>query len=175
MQRRDFLTIGMGAVGAIASGRIVRNVRAEPREPEMGFLLSNTGCSAATAHPAANKIVTVDGKTHVGWIDSESDGFRVRVRTLDQATGQWSAKHTVGHAFDNHGGPALTVDSKGFLHAVYYPHHHPFRYRRSTRPNDASEWTNETSFGKRCTYPSLVCGRDDTLYLACRESGGRGG
>ena len=173
MRRRDFLTtLGVGAAGAIVSSGTVSDVQAEPLNPETGFLLSNTGCSAATAHPAANKIVTVDGKTHVGWLDSDSEGFKVRVRTLDRASGQWSPKYTVGDAFDNHGGPALTVDSKGFLHAVYYPHHHPFRYRRSTRPNDASEWTNEASFGKRCTYPSLVCGPDDTLYLACRESGG---
>lgn len=173
MLRREFLkTLGGGAAGAVVLGSTVLDVLAEPLNPEAGFLLSNTGCSAATAHPAANKIVTVDGKTHVGWIDSDSDGFRVRVRTLEYASGQWSPKYTVGDAFDNHGGPALAVDGKGVLHTVYYPHHHPFRYRRSARPNDASEWTNETTFGKRCTYPSLVCGRDDTLYLACRESGG---
>ncbi|MBC8874343.1 MAG: BNR-4 repeat-containing protein [Planctomycetes bacterium] len=173
MRRRDFLaTLGVGAAGAISWGGTVSDVLAEPLNPETGFLLSTTGCSAATAHPAANKIVTVDGKTHVGWLDSDNEGFKVRVRTLNRASGHWSPKYTVGDAFDNHGGPALTVDSKGFLHAVYYPHHHSFRYRRSTRPNDASEWTNEVSFGKRCTYPSPVCGRDDTLYLACRESGG---
>jgi len=173
MRRRDFLTtLALGAAGAAAGGSALRNVLAEPLDPNSGFLLSTTGCSAATAHPAANKIVTVDGKTHVGWIDSDDERFQVRVRTLDRATGRWSPKYTVGDAFDNHGGPALAVDSKGFLHAVYYPHHHPFRYRRSAMPNDASQWEGEVSFGKRCTYPSLVCGPDDTLYLACRESGG---
>jgi len=168
MRRRDFLATL--AAGAAACGSGVPNVAAVPLADDTGFLLSDTGCSAATAHPAANKIVTIEGKTHVGWIDSDEAGFQVRVRSLDRATGEWSPKHTVGDAFDNHGGPALTVDSKGFLHAVYYPHHHPFRYRRSARPNDASEWGRETSFGERCTYPSLVCGPDDTLYLACRES-----
>lgn len=137
MLRRDFLvSLATGATGAVASGGRLADVLAEPLRADTGFLLSETGCSAATAHPAANKIVTVD------------------------------------EAFDNHGGPALAVDSQGFLHAVYYPHHHPFRYRRSVRPNDASAWEEETSFGERCTYPSLVCGRDDTLYVACREKGG---
>ena len=73
----------------------------------------------------------------------------------------------MGEAYDNHGGPALTVDGQSFLHAVYYPHHHPFRYRKSRRPNDASEWEEEVSFGQRCTYPTLVCAADGTrLALA---------
>ena len=169
MKRREFLATL--AAGTLAGGSAARRAAAEPLDPERGFLLSKTGCSAATAHPAANKIVTAGGKTHVGWIDREADLFKVRIRTLDRATGQWSPKYTVGNAFDNHGGPALTVDAQGFLHAVYYPHHHPFRYRRSSRPNDASQWEDEVSFGKRCTYPSLVCGLDNTLYLACRENG----
>jgi hypothetical protein len=44
------------------------------------------------------------------------------------------------------------------------------RYRRSVRPNDASAWTEAEAVGARCTYPTLVCGRDDTLLLTCRES-----
>jgi hypothetical protein len=173
MRRRDFvLTCAAGGAGVAALGRTSLVALAEPLNPKTGFLISKTGCSAATAHPAANKIVTAGGKTHVGWVDSDDDGFHVRVRTLDRQTGRWSPGHKIGAAYDNHGGPALAIDSQGFLHAVYYPHHHPFRYRRSAMPNDASEWEDEVSFGERCTYPSLVCGRDDTLYLACRESGG---
>ena len=66
----------------------------------------------------------------------------------------------------------MTVDSLGYLHIVYYPHHHPFRYRRSVRPNDVSEWGDEIQFGERCTYPTMVCGSDDTLYLTGRENRG---
>ncbi len=133
-------------------------------------VLSTAGCGRATGYAEANKIVTVGGKTHVAWLDSPAEGFRVRIRTLDHETGRWSPTYTVGSAHDNHGGPALAVDSKGYLHVAYYPHHHPMRYRRSKRPNDASAWTGEERFGRRCTYPTLVCGRDDTLYLTCRES-----
>ena len=139
-----------------------------PREKP--FLLSKQGCGRATGYAEANKIVTVGKKTHVAWLDSPPEGFRVRVRTLDRETGKWSATKTVGEAADNHGGPALTVDGKGFLHIVYHPHHHPFRYRRSSRPNDASEWEEEVRFGERCTYPTMLCGPDGTLYLTCRRS-----
>jgi hypothetical protein len=131
--------------------------------------LSREACGRATGYAEANKIVTVEGKTHATWLDSPAEGFRVRVATLDHASDKWSPAVTIGEAYDNHGGPALTVDSDGFLHIVYYPHHHAFRYRKSARPNDASEWEEEVEFGERLTYPTLVCGADDTLYLTARR------
>lgn len=174
MDRRGFLRVaGAGVVGSCvgehplwAASRPAAGGEVSGRQ-----LLSQQGCSRATGYAEANRIVTLDGKTHAAWLDSEAEGFRVKVRTLDHASGRWSPAVTVGHAHDNHGGPALTVDSEGYLHIVYFPHHHPFRYRKSLRPNDASAWQAEyETFGQRCTYPTLVCGPDDTLYLTCRES-----
>ncbi len=133
-------------------------------------LLSENGCGRATGYAESNKIVRIDNKTHVAWLDSEKENFWVRIKTYNHNTETWSPAYAIGEAYDNHGGPALTVDSKGYLHIVYYPHHHPFRYRQSKQPNDASEWTDVVEFGNRCTYPTLVCGKDDTLYLTCRES-----
>ena len=133
-------------------------------------VLSENGCGRATAYSEFNKIVTVGDRTHVSWLDSAGGKFVVKIRTLDRAAGKWSQAFTVGAAYDNHGGPSLTCDSSGYLHIVYYPHHHPFRYRRSVRPNDASEWGEEIQFGKKCTYSSLICTADDTLVLACRET-----
>jgi len=141
-----------------------------PDKSSASFVLSENGCGRATAYSEFNKIVTVGRKTHVSWLDSQDGQFLVRIRTLDRNTGQWSPTYTVGQAFDNHGGPSLTADSAGYLHIVYHPHHHPFRYRCSLRPNDASEWTDEARFGTTCTYSSLICMPDDTLVLACRES-----
>lgn len=138
--------------------------------PDNHMLLSQHGCGRATGYAEANKIVTVAENTHVAWLDSEADGFRVKVRTLDRTTGDWSEAYTIDEAYDNHGGPALTVDSDGYLHIAYYPHHHPMRYRKSLRPNDASAWTDPVDVGARATYPTLVCGPDDTLYLTFRVS-----
>ena len=98
-------------------------------------VLSERGCGRATAYEKSNKIVTIGDKTHVSWLDTEKGKFLVKIQTLDRGTGEWSAVYTVGQAFDNHGGPALTCDNSGYLHIVYYPHHHPFRYRRSVRTN----------------------------------------
>jgi hypothetical protein len=146
-----------------------RLLAADGRVPQR-FQLSADGCGRATGYAETNKIVTIDGKTQVAWLDSVAEGFRARIRTLDRTIGEWSSTFTLGEAFDNHGGPALTTDSRGFLHVVYYPHHHPFRYRKSKHPNDATDWEEEIQFGQRLTYPSLVCGPDDTLYLSGRRS-----
>jgi hypothetical protein len=135
-----------------------------------GTVLSEQGCGRATAYSEFNKIVTVGQRTHVSWLDSVGGRFMVRIRTFDRAKDAWSPVYTVGEAYDNHGGPSLAADNSGYLHIVYYPHHHPFRYRRSQRPNDASAWTEEKHFGKKCTYSSLICLPDDTLVLACRQS-----
>ena len=132
-------------------------------------VLSEHGSSRATAYQKSNKIVTIGGKTHVSWLDSENGKFLVKIQTLDRGTGKWSAVYTVGQALDNHGGPALTCDSSGYLHIVYYPHGDPFRYRRSVRPNDASQWTEEVQFGEGCTLPSMVCTVDDKLVVVCRK------
>ena len=168
MNRRSFLRATL--TGAGVASCTARLPAAEAAEARKRFLLSTDGCGRATGYAEANKIVTLGDKTHVCWLDSVADGFRARIRTLDRRTGRWSPTHTLGEAHDNHGGPALTVDRKGLLHVVYYPHHHPFRYRKSTRPNDASRWDKEIELGQRCTYPTLVCGPDDTLYLSCRRS-----
>ena len=134
------------------------------------FVLSNQGCGRATGYAEANKIVSTGNMMHVAWLDSAGEGFSVCVRSYDHRTQTWSPTVVVGDGHDNHGGPALTMDSEGYLHIVYFPHHHAMRYRCSTLPNDSSEWEPETSFGERLTYPTLVCGPDDTLYCTCRRS-----
>lgn len=134
------------------------------------FLLSNEGSGRATAYVESPKIVTFEGKTHATWLDTPEEGFRIRIRTLDHASGEWSSAWTIGEATDNHGGPAITVDAAGYLHVIYFSHHHPFRYRRSVRPNDASEWTEYSEFGHDLTYPALVCAADGTLLMTARRS-----
>ena len=151
MQRRDFLkSLSLAATGVCA---LRTRSSAAASDPPVPFLLSSQGCGRATGYAETNKIVTLDGKTHVAWLDSVGDKFPVRVRTLDRKTGNWSETYTVGNAYDNHGGPALTLDSQGYLHIVYHPHHQPFRYRRSKRPNDASQWEPEEQFALSVVTP----------------------
>ncbi|MFO7907537.1 MAG: BNR-4 repeat-containing protein [Pirellulaceae bacterium] len=158
--------LAMGTSGYLQAIGVAKGTKPRMRR----FRLSAQGCGRATGYAEANKIVTRGQRTHVAWLDSPPDGFRVRVRTLDHGSGEWSPAYTVGQAHDNHGGPALTIDREGFLHVAYYPHHHAMRYRKSKRPGDGSEWGPELTFGQRLTYPTLVCGQDNTLYLTARRS-----
>ena len=172
MDRRNAMAVLAGGSLSLADAGFALSA-APKRAVHSTMRLSQHGSGRATAYAEANKIVTVGEKTHVTWLDSVQDGFRVRIRTLDRRSGQWSQTWTVGPAHDNHGGPTLTVDSRGHLHVVYFPHHNPFRYRSSLKPNDASAWSDEVQFGRKLTYPTLVCGPDDTLYLTARRSHAR--
>ncbi len=128
-------------------------------------VLSTKGSTRGTAYGSANKIVTIGSKTHVAWLDTKS---ATMIQTYDAATEEWLPPVHVGSGLDNHGGPALCADSKGYLHIVFGPHHGPLQYSRSERPNDASSWVKMPEFGDHATYPSLVCAADDTLYCAYR-------
>jgi hypothetical protein len=164
--RREFLALTGAGTLAAASHLAGAAATQSPR----GFVLSATGCGRATGYAEASKIVTLGDRTHVTWLDAEKDGFRVRIRTLDRRNAAWSPTWTVGAAQDNHGGPALTADSKGFLHILYHPHHRPFRYRKSLRPNDASEWGPEIQFGRELSYPVVLCAPDDSLIVTARRN-----
>lgn len=176
LNRRDFFRrVGEGLLatafaGQAGAGANPGPVGARPAlPPANSFRLSAAGSGRATGYVESAKIITLGNRIFAAWLDAEPDGFRVRIRTMDRLTGQWSETVTVGEAQDNHGGPGLTVDRQGYLHIVYYPHHRPFRYRRSIRPLDASEWGPEVQFGESLSYPVLLCAPDDTLICTCRR------
>ena len=131
-------------------------------------VLSTTGSTRGTAYTLSNKIVSWGGRTHVSWLDKIAE---VKVATYDRNSGEWLGTWHVGTGLDNHGGPALVADSRGYLHIVFGPHHGDFQQFRSVRPNDASEWVDMGLFGARGTYPSLVCDSEDTLHCAYRGLG----
>ena len=130
--------------------------------------ISTIGSERATSG-YGNKIVTAGGKTRIVWQDATKEGYFARVRSLDHETGNWSATYTLGEGRDNHSRPTIVVDSKGYLHVIIGGHHTGLQYRRSLRPSDTSEWTEIETFGKT-TYPVLICGPDDTLYLTGRTT-----
>ncbi len=129
------------------------------------IMLSETGSTRGSLYAMSNKIVTIDGRSHVAWLDAISD---TKVCMYDHATGEISDAVLVGSGVDNHGGPAMCCDSEGYLYIVFGPHHGPLQFARSVRPNDSSEWETLPEFGVNATYPSLVCDADDTLHIAYR-------
>ena len=132
-------------------------------------LISELGSERATTGPG-NNIVTHDDKTHVVWQDAEKpgkSGYVNRIRTLDRKSNKWLPAVTLGPGIDNHARPTIAIDSQGGLHVVLSGHNTPMMYRRSVRPNDASEWTKPQPIDDG-TYPMLVCGPDDVLVVASR-------
>lgn len=127
--------------------------------------LSHRGSTRATLYDMSNKILTIGGRTHIAWLDALADTMVV---TYDHATGEMSAPVLIGSGVDNHAGPAMCGDSQGYLYVVFGPHHGPFQFARSVRPNEASEWEKLPDFGYKATYPSLVCDAQDTLHITYR-------
>ena len=95
-------------VGFIACCGIAATVHASTvsaaMPPAARATLSVEGSGRATAYSDQHKIITVQDKTHVVWLDADQLRFLVRGRTLDRTTGQWSEVVTIGEAQDNHGG-----------------------------------------------------------------------
>tara|TARA_A100001037_G_scaffold88644_1_gene80335 strand:+ start:1066 stop:2379 length:1314 start_codon:yes stop_codon:yes gene_type:complete len=130
--------------------------------------ISEIGSERATVGDG-NKIVTWESKVHVVWQDISRDGYLNQVRSFDQAAGTWSETVTLGKGLDNHARPILSVDHDGYLHVVLGGHNSPVTWRRSVRPNDSSFWTDPEPTGEG-TYPVLLCGPDNTLYLTLRAN-----
>jgi Asp-tRNA(Asn)/Glu-tRNA(Gln) amidotransferase A subunit family amidase len=129
-------------------------------------VLSITGSTRGTAYSMSNKILTSDGKTHVVWLDQISKSY---ARTYFHKTKRWGKPVHIGTGDDNHAGPALAMDSKGYLHVLFGPHHNPLQYAVSKRPNTSTSWVPQESLGGVCaTYPSLICDSDDTLHVCYR-------
>ena len=80
MNRRTFIN----HTAALAASGPAVSLIAKPSE--LLHLLSKQGCGRASGYAEANKIISAKGKTHVAWIDSPSEGFRVRIVTLNHAT-----------------------------------------------------------------------------------------
>ena len=106
--------------------------------------------------------------------------------TYDHQTGALSAHTIIGFTRrDGHNGPVISVDSRGYLHAVIGAHHDNFIYTRSLEPNSTTGgWTEPVMFGTpkpeprgagSYTYTALVCDADDTLHLASRWGGAEDG
>ena len=122
----------MREVPTLIRDRQQRLRREEADMHEWIEVLSRAGSTRATAYPMSAKIVTWKDRTHVAW--QRAADHATWITTLDLATDKWSKRVHLGPGDDNHGGPALTVDSRGCLHVVFGPHDvygETFRYRRA--------------------------------------------
>jgi len=129
------------------------------------------GSDRATAYEMSNKIVRYGNKTHIGYLKYEGGSHKAYVRTYHHDTGEWDDEVFLGSVYDNHGGPALAVDSNGYLYVFYDGHHTTLKWRKSTNPNDASSWTDAEAVPNQAidpTYPSVVVDSSNNIHLIYR-------
>jgi len=124
------------------------------------FCLSRTGSTRATAYNWANKSITLNGKTHVVWLDSVAV---ICARTYDHNTDQWGDTIVVDDGCDNHANPCISADADGRLRLVYGPHgwygdwnQGRVKWRRARQPGRIDEWDPAESFGYNATAAAIV-------------------
>lgn len=124
------------------------------------FLLSESGSTRATAYNWGNKCVTLEGRTHVVWLDAVS---QVCGRTYDHATKSWGSTHRLHEGCDNHANPSLTADRHGHLRMTWGPHgwgtgwnQGRIKWAISDRPHDLSAFSRQASFGYNATAAAIV-------------------
>ncbi len=133
------------------------------------------GVGSHSGIPSA--VVSRGQRVHVIWAEPTDPGADVPgvptfVSTYDRDTGRLSEPVLIGYGAppnDVHNRPSITMDSRGYLHALAGTHGAPFQYAQSLQPDDAAAgWTEPVPVGDRQTYIGLVCGPDDVLHLVYR-------
>ncbi len=129
---------------------------------------------AGMAATIGDTVYLVYGRMEVLPGHVKEDGAPAYAVTYDIATGELSEPVLIGfggiNAEDNHNWPAIAPDSEGYLHVILNGHHDPFRYTRSVRPLDISEWTEPVEVAAGTSYGGLVCDGEDTLYCVTRHA-----
>jgi formylglycine-generating enzyme required for sulfatase activity len=152
-------------------------------------VISNHSLLGAQHSGGGNACFTKGDKVYVVWPESipvsGHDGTPQYIAVYDRRSRKLSSPAYLGsngHGKpDPHNLPAVTMDSKGYLHCLLGSHHDPFRYTRSLRPMAIdSGWTKPIAIGvpKRkiaegsYTYAALNCDRFDNLHVSARWAGG---
>lgn len=124
------------------------------------FLLSSKGSIRGTSYAFSNKSVTINGKTHVVWLERPAT---VCGRVYDHASQTWGKTLELFEGSDNHTSPALIADSFADQHLriTLGPHGAGwnggrFKWAISENPGDLTSWKWHHDFGYEGTYPCPV-------------------
>jgi len=162
------------------------------------FRLSQTGSTRATSYNWGNKILTLNGKTHVVWLDAPAT---ICGRTYDHQSKTWGEIVRIDDGCDNHACPCITADAEGHIRLTFGPHgwygewnEARVKWKRSLQPGSLDAWepvgegykSSWSNFGYNATAASIVhtpCGLDavvcrggehppQTMFHLQREIGG---
>jgi hypothetical protein len=143
-------------------------------------ILVSKQCIGLASHSGIpSSVVSRGGKVHVIWGEATDPKVKVAgvpafAATFDRATGKLGQPALIGYGAppnDIHNSPSITMDSRGFLHALAGTHGRPFPYAQSLKPDDAGGgWTEAAPMVENLnqTYIGMVCGPDGTLHATFR-------
>ncbi len=139
---------------------------------------SGIGYSAHSGIPSS--MVSRGDNVHLIWAeatdpaDKTIPGVPTYTATCNRQTGTLSQPALIGYgppANDVHNTPCITIDSKGYLHALVGTHGSTFLYARSRQPDTAAQgWTETAPLGEKLsqTYVGLICDQNDILHVVFR-------
>lgn len=134
-------------------------------------VLSNVGSSRATAYTFSNKIIETSDKIYTLTVDFINKKYSLVLRETGKKSSLNTNEYILDQSLkDNHGGGAMVIDSRGYIHIVYGPHNGPFSYIKSSLPFSGAKFSEIQKFGSKLTYPSLTIDNNDNLYLVGRQS-----
>jgi len=152
-------------------------------------LVSSNSLSGGQHSGGGNGCFSKNDKVYIIWPEnipvSGKEGTPQYIAVYDRKTRKLSSPVYLGNNGygkpDPHNIPAVSMDSKGYLHCLLGSHHDTFKYTRSLQPLTInSGWTKPIPIGvpKRkiaegsYTYASLNCDRFDNLHVSTRWAGG---
>jgi hypothetical protein len=136
------------------------------------FCISQTGSTRASAYNWGNKILSIQGKTHIVWLDTVAT---VCGRTFDHDSEQWGEIVRIDEGSDNHTNPCITADAEGRIRLTYGPHgwsqdwnQGRVKWRLADRPGQLETWEREENFGYNATAASIVNTPSGLDAVVCR-------
>ena len=139
---------------------------AQDKKGPTKILLSDQGGDRATAYTMSNKIIQTDEGVLCTWIDVNRQN---RWALVDIEKSQIIREGKIGRVKDdNHCGVALARTTDGTIHAVVGAHHTALNHYRLSDVAEG-DWEFVDSIQAEATYPSLVAGIDNELFLAFRN------
>lgn len=133
----------------------------------------------------ANATASFGSKVHTVYMGNQTNpsipGSPQYIVTYDRDTDTLETPVLMGYSgvggADIHNGPAIAVDSQGYLHVLFGTHHQPFQYTRSLTPNTSDAgWTTPVEIGQpyggggSYTYPNMLMDQDDTIHVFARNA-----
>lgn len=148
---------------------------------DAGILSEMASRNPIGSYYVTTQIVTTKQYTHIVWHDTDYNverwGNKTYIKSYNRSTRpgvqeRWTRKTYIGPSADDHGYPAICLDSMNYIHVLCGSHSDKVYYAISKSVNNSSDFK---SFGPiegidKATHLSFVCDAKNRLHLAFRDT-----